>query len=39
LGQGVFAYIDRQIDEAVKAGILPKRPETPVYDSSIIATG
>jgi NitT/TauT family transport system substrate-binding protein len=35
----VFANIDRQIDEAVKAGILPKRPDTPVYDSSIIVTG
>jgi NitT/TauT family transport system substrate-binding protein len=38
-GKPVFANIDRQIDEAVKIGILPKRPDKPVYDASIIVTG
>jgi NitT/TauT family transport system substrate-binding protein len=38
-GPAVFANIDKQIDEAVKAGILAKRPDKPVYDSSITVTG
>jgi NitT/TauT family transport system substrate-binding protein len=38
-GSAVFANIDRQIDEAVKAGILAKRPDRPVYDASITVTG
>jgi ABC-type nitrate/sulfonate/bicarbonate transport system substrate-binding protein len=38
-GNAVFANIDRQIDEAVKIGILPKRPDKPVYDASIVITG
>jgi len=38
-GKPVFANIDRQIDEAVKAGILARRPDKPVYDASISVTG
>ncbi len=37
--RAVFANIDRQIDEAVKVGILPKRPDRPVYDSNISVSG
>lgn len=37
--KAVFANIDRQIDEAVKVGILPKRPDRPVYDSNISVSG
>lgn len=35
----VFANIDRQIDEAVKVGILTKRPDKPVYDTSTNVSG
>jgi NitT/TauT family transport system substrate-binding protein len=38
-GKPVFANIERQIDEAVKVGILAKRPDKPVYDASIAVTG
>ena len=38
-GKPVFANIDRQIDEAVKVGILPKRPDKPVYDANVTAAG
>jgi len=38
-GKPVFANIERQIDEAVKAGILAKRPERPVYDPTIVVSG
>lgn len=38
-GKPVFANIDRQIDEGIKAGILAKRPDRPVYDASIAVTG
>jgi NitT/TauT family transport system substrate-binding protein len=35
----VFANIDRQIDAGIKAGILAKRPDKPVYDSRITVAG
>lgn len=38
-GRPVFANIERQIDEAVKVGILAKRPDRPVYDSSVTVAG
>jgi len=38
-GKPVFSNIERQIDEAVKVGILAKRPDKPVYDVSIAVTG
>jgi NitT/TauT family transport system substrate-binding protein len=38
-GKPVFANVDRQIDEAIKAGILAKRPARPVYDASVTITG
>jgi NitT/TauT family transport system substrate-binding protein len=37
--KAVFANIDRQIDEAVKAGILAKAPDKPPYDASIAISG
>ena len=37
-GKPVFGNIERQIDEAVKAGILAKRPDKTVYDSTINLT-
>jgi len=38
-GKPVFANIDRQIAEAVKAGILAKPPARPVYDPTIVVSG
>ena len=35
----VFANIDRQIDAAVKAGILAERPAKPVYDPRLSTSG
>ncbi len=35
----VFANIDRQIDAAVKAGILSEKPAKPVYDPRLSASG
>ncbi len=37
-GKPVFNNIERQIDEAVKAGILAKRPDKTIYDASINVT-
>ena len=38
-GTAVFANIDRQIEEAVKAGILKEKPAAPVYDARVSITG
>jgi len=37
--QAVFANIDRQIEAAVKVGILPAKPEKPVYDPTLAVSG
>lgn len=38
-GAPVFANIDRQIEEAVKAGILKEKSAAPVYDARVSITG
>jgi len=38
-GKPVFANIDRQIEEAIKVGIMPGRPDKPVYDASVAVAG
>jgi NitT/TauT family transport system substrate-binding protein len=38
-GKPVFANIDRQIEEAIKVGILAKRPERPLYDPDLAVAG
>lgn len=38
-GKPVFANIDRQVEEAVKAGILAKRPERALYDPNLAFAG
>lgn len=38
-GPAVFTNIDRQIEEAVKAGILKQKPDKPVYDARVTISG